>query len=90
MWLICGVARGLKWRVPFHRLVRLAYGPLLRFFIRAFDCVGGLANESLFLRLSDGNEAHEKADAGQCDAHSYAADGCLLPGFGDPPAGGNS
>jgi hypothetical protein len=29
--LICGVARRLKWRVPFHRIVRLAAGPHLRF-----------------------------------------------------------
>ena len=27
----CGVARSSKWREPFRRIVRLAYGPLLRF-----------------------------------------------------------
>ena len=27
----CGVARSSKWRVPFHRIVRLAAGPQLRF-----------------------------------------------------------
>ena len=30
----CGVARSSKWRLPFHRIVRLAAGPQLRFSVR--------------------------------------------------------